>query len=173
MTAAAIPARRGLDAPNDRRRCAPAQGADRAPDPQGAAVVPLTFHEQFAAAECARERWHEFPGAFAYEQTDIPRRADDPRVATDRVPTAPSSPAAAVAVEPIQMSAYLVIVTEHRTRGLVDRDGTTYISPPQSEQQARCLVALLAGVTAHLDGGGPWRHPVAGGQRVIELERQR
>jgi hypothetical protein len=98
MTAAAIPAGRGLDAPDDCRRCAPAQGADRAPDPQGAAVVPTTFHEQLAAAGRARHappapavadtpgaapcaggegmtapsRSQEFPGAFAYEHTDIP-----------------------------------------------------------------------------------------------------
>ena len=71
------------------------------------------------------------------------------------------------------MSGYRVIVTEHRTRGLVDSDGTTYISPPQSEQEARSLIALLAGATAALAGGGPWRQPVAGGQRIIELERQR
>jgi hypothetical protein len=54
MTAAAIPAGRELDAPDDRRRGAPAQGADRAPDPQGPAVVPTTFTEQLVAAECAR-----------------------------------------------------------------------------------------------------------------------
>jgi hypothetical protein len=54
MTAVAIPAGRGLDAPDDCRRCAPAQGADRAPDPQGATVVPTTFHEQLAGAERAR-----------------------------------------------------------------------------------------------------------------------
>jgi hypothetical protein len=76
-------------------------------------------------------------------------------------------------VAAIQMSGYRVIVTEHRTRGLVDSDGTTYVSPPQSEQQARSLIALLAGTTAGVDRGGPWRQPVAGGQRTIELERQR
>jgi hypothetical protein len=54
MTAAAIPAGRGLDAPDDRRRGAPAQGGDRAPGPQGAAAVPTTFHQQLAAAERAR-----------------------------------------------------------------------------------------------------------------------
>jgi hypothetical protein len=64
-----------------------------------------------------------------------------------------------------------VIVTEHRTRGLVDSDGTTYISPPQTEEQARSLIALLAGGTTGLRG--PWRKPVAGGQRLIKLERQR
>lgn len=53
-----------------------------------------------------RSRSHEVPGAFANKQTDAPRRADDSRVATDRFPTAPPSPAAAVAVEAIQMSGY-------------------------------------------------------------------
>jgi hypothetical protein len=76
-------------------------------------------------------------------------------------------------VAAIQMSGYRVIVTEHRTRGLVDTDGTTYISPPRTEEQARSLIALLACGTAGLRGGGPWRQPVAGGQRIIELERQR
>jgi hypothetical protein len=71
------------------------------------------------------------------------------------------------------MSGYRVIVTEHSTRSLVDSDGTTYISPPQSEQEARSLIAMLASVTAAPAGGGPWRQPVAGGQRIIELERQR
>ena len=54
MTAAAVPAGPRLDASDDRHRCAPAQGADRAPDLQGPTVVPTTFHEQFAAAERAR-----------------------------------------------------------------------------------------------------------------------
>ena len=58
-------------------------------------------------------------------------------------------------------------------RGLVDSGGTTYVSPPQTEEQARSLIALLAGATAAVGGGGPWRQPVAGGQRIIELERQR
>ena len=72
----------------------------------------------------------------------------------------------------IQMSGYRVIVTEHRTRGLVDSDGTTYTSPPQTDEQAGSLIALLAGGTTGLRGDGPWRQPVAGGQRLIELERQ-
>ena len=71
------------------------------------------------------------------------------------------------------MSGYRVIVTEHRTRGLVDSDGTTYISPPQPEEQGRSLIALLAGAAAAVGGGRPWRQPVPGGQRIIELERQR
>lgn len=65
------------------------------------------------------------------------------------------------------MNAYRVIVTERRSRGLVGTDGITYISPPQTEQQARALIALIA--DASVDGSGPWRHAVAGGQRTIEL----
>jgi hypothetical protein len=46
---------RGLEGPDDRRRCAPAEGADRAPDPQGAAMPHQTFTEQLAAAQRARQ----------------------------------------------------------------------------------------------------------------------
>jgi hypothetical protein len=71
------------------------------------------------------------------------------------------------------MTGYRVIVVEHRTRGLVDSDGTNYSSPALTEQQARSLIGLLVGATAAAGGGGPWRQPIAGGQRIIELERQR
>jgi hypothetical protein len=70
-------------------------------------------------------------------------------------------------VEAIEMSDYQVIVTEDRYSVLVGTDVITYISPPQTEQQARALITLLA--DAAVDGAGPWRHPVAGGQRTIEL----
>jgi hypothetical protein len=93
-------------------------------------------------------------------------------MATARFAAAPPPPAATGALAAIQMSDYRVTVTEHRTRGLVDSDGASYVSPPQTEEQARSLIALLAGATTGLDGGGPWRQPVAGGQRIIELERQ-
>jgi hypothetical protein len=73
----------------------------------------------------------------------------------------------------IQVSGYRVIVTGHGTRGFVDSDGTTYVSPSQSKQQARSLIALLAGATAAASAGGPSRQPVAGDLRIIELERQR
>ena len=65
------------------------------------------------------------------------------------------------------MSGHRVIVTEHRSRGLVDSDGTTYVSPPQTEEQARSLIAVLASAAAAAGGVGPWRQPVAGGQRII------
>jgi len=74
-------------------------------------------------------------------------------------------------VEAIQMIGWRVIVTERRTRGLVDSDGITYVSPPQTDEQARSLIALLAG--AGVNGSGPWRQPVAGGQRIIELQAKR
>ncbi len=64
---------------------------------------------------------------------------------------------------------FVVAVREQRTRALVARDGQSYTSPPQSEQQARQLAALLAG--GSIDGPGPWRQPIAGGQRTIELQR--
>ena len=71
------------------------------------------------------------------------------------------------------MSGYRVIVTEHRTRGLVYSDGTTYTSPPHTEEHAPSLIERLAGVTASAGGGGPLKRPAAGGQWIIELERQR
>jgi hypothetical protein len=55
MSATALAARRGLAAPNDRRRSAPAEGASRAPNTQGVTAVPhSTFPKQLAAAEQAR-----------------------------------------------------------------------------------------------------------------------
>jgi hypothetical protein len=70
-------------------------------------------------------------------------------------------------VEAIAVNGYTVVVTERRCGVLVGTDAITYISPPQTEQQARALIALIA--DAGIDGPGPWRHAVAGGQRTIEL----
>jgi hypothetical protein len=76
-----------------------------------------------------------------------------------------------LAVEPVAVTGWRVIVTESRCEALVHQAAATYVSPVQTEQQARTLIALLAsGVGV---GGGPWRQPVAGGQRLIELEAQR
>jgi hypothetical protein len=46
---------RGLDVPDDRRRCAPADGADRAPDPRGAVMARGTFAADLEAARRARD----------------------------------------------------------------------------------------------------------------------
>jgi hypothetical protein len=70
-------------------------------------------------------------------------------------------------VEAITVNRYTVIVTEHCARGLVGRDGATYASPPHLEHSALLLVSLLAG--GPVQGPGPWRHAIAGGQRIIEL----
>ena len=43
-----------------------------------------------------------------------------------------------------------------------------YESPPQTEQQARSLIAVLVGAE-HGDHQGPWRLAIAGGQRIVRL----
>jgi hypothetical protein len=68
-------------------------------------------------------------------------------------------------------STYRVLVTDQITPGLADGDGRHYESPPQSEQQARSLVAILGGAD-HGDHRGPWRQAIAGGQRIIELRAE-
>jgi len=68
-------------------------------------------------------------------------------------------------------STYRVLVTDQITHGLVNGDRRHYESPPQSEQQARSLVAVLVGAD-HGDHPGPWRRAIAGGQRIIELRSE-
>ncbi len=63
---------------------------------------------------------------------------------------------------------YRVLVSEQRTLALVDAQPINYLSPPQPEAEARALATLLAGAT--LAGDGPWRQPIAGGQRTIQLK---
>jgi hypothetical protein len=50
-------------------------------------------------------------------------------------------------------SSYVLIVSDQRAEALTGRDSQTYTSPPQTEQQARQLAALLAG--ANVTGPGP------------------
>ena len=73
--------------------------------------------------------------------------------------------------QPQPTSSYRVLITDQITRGLVNGDGRHYESPPQSEQQARSLVAVLGGAE-HRDHCGPWRQAIAGGQRIIELRAE-
>ena len=63
---------------------------------------------------------------------------------------------------------YRVLVTERVSSDLVESTHGPYLSPPQTEQEARSLIRLLVGSPA-LEGVGPWRQVVAGGQRIIEL----
>jgi hypothetical protein len=69
-------------------------------------------------------------------------------------------------------STYRVLVTDQITPALAGGDGRHYESPPQSEQQARAFVAMLAGADQS-DHCGPWRQAIAGGQRIIELRAER
>jgi hypothetical protein len=62
---------------------------------------------------------------------------------------------------------FVVEVHEQRTEALTGTPPLAYTSPPQTEQDARALAALLA--DGRVDGPGPWRHPIAGGQRTIQL----
>jgi hypothetical protein len=67
------------------------------------------------------------------------------------------------------MSEFRVLVTDTIDETLAAGRPLRYASPPQPEAQARSLIGILIGHPA-VDTG-PWRRPVAGGQRLIELER--
>jgi hypothetical protein len=68
-------------------------------------------------------------------------------------------------------SRYRVLVTDHITPGLIDHFPPDYESPPQTEQQARSLIAVLIGAE-HGDHQGPWRLAIAGGQRIVRLRAE-
>jgi hypothetical protein len=69
------------------------------------------------------------------------------------------------------MSTFRVLVTDPIITRADDGTPSRYISPPQSEQQARSLVALLLRRRA-VEGHGPWRQAVPDGQLTVELERE-
>jgi single-strand DNA-binding protein len=62
---------------------------------------------------------------------------------------------------------FVIAVSEQRQAALAGCAAQSYTSPPQSLEQARALAGLLLG--APVAGAGPWRHPIAGGQRTVEL----
>ena len=64
---------------------------------------------------------------------------------------------------------YLVVVDDRVSGPLTNRPARTYRSPPQSLEDARCLAALLLDRGGELDGDGPWRRPLAGGQRRVSI----
>ena len=66
---------------------------------------------------------------------------------------------------------YHVVVDDRVAGPLTGRPARTYRSPPQSLEDARCLAALLLDRGGELDGDGPWRRPLAGGQRHVAIER--
>jgi hypothetical protein len=64
---------------------------------------------------------------------------------------------------------YLVVVDDRVSGPLTGRPARTYRSPPQSLDDARCLAALLLDRGGELEGDGPWRRPLAGGQRHVSV----
>ncbi len=157
MTVARAHTSRALDAPDDRRRCTPAEGADRAPDAQGAAAVPHP-----TLADRVRLRAHRHP-----------RRADDPRMAPAPDAAAPVPPAAAVAahtrVEAVAMRPWRAIVTDDVLPALAERAGARSASTPQPRHQAPALASMLLGVSQLPNDQGPSRRARPGGQRTVWL----
>jgi hypothetical protein len=64
---------------------------------------------------------------------------------------------------------YLVVVDDRVSGPLTGRPARTYRSPAQTIEDARCLAALLLDRGGELDGDGPWRRPLAGGQRHVAI----
>ncbi len=66
------------------------------------------------------------------------------------------------------------MVVDDRVSGpLSGRPTRSYRSPPQPLHDARCLAALLLDRGEEIDGDGPWRRPLAGGQRHVAIVRAR
>jgi len=66
---------------------------------------------------------------------------------------------------------YHVVVDDRVSGPLTGRPTRDYRSPPQSLEDARCLAALLLDRGDELVGDGPWRRPLAGGQRHVAIVR--
>lgn len=64
---------------------------------------------------------------------------------------------------------YHVVVDDRVSGPLTGRPAREYRSPPQSLEDARCLAALLLDRGGELVGEGPWRRPLAGGQRHVAI----
>jgi hypothetical protein len=64
---------------------------------------------------------------------------------------------------------YRVVVDDRVSGQLTGRLQRSYRSPAQPLDDARCLAALLLDRGGELDGAGPWRRPLAGGQRYVAI----
>ena len=64
---------------------------------------------------------------------------------------------------------YHVVVDDRVSGPLTGRPTRSYRSPPQPLDEARCLAAILLDRGDELEGDGPWRRPLAGGQRHVEI----
>ncbi len=66
---------------------------------------------------------------------------------------------------------YVVRVEDHVAHPLAGHEDCRYMSPPQARPHALALVrALMACPAPEIDGHGPWRSAIAGGQRTISLQ---
>ena len=64
------------------------------------------------------------------------------------------------------------VVVDDRVSGpLTGRPARSYRSPPQRLEEARCLATLLLDRGDELVDEGPWRRPLAGGQRHVAIVR--
>ena len=68
---------------------------------------------------------------------------------------------------------YHVVVDDRVSGPLTGRPERGYRSPPQPLEDARCLAALLLDRGEDLVGDGPWRRPLAGGQRHVAIVQAR
>ena len=66
---------------------------------------------------------------------------------------------------------YHVEVDDRVSGPLTGRPARSYRSPPQTLKSARLLAALLLDRAGELEGEGPWRRPLAGGQRHVAITR--
>ena len=64
---------------------------------------------------------------------------------------------------------YHVVVEDRVSGPLTGRSARSYRSPPQTLDDARRLAALLLDRGGELHGEGPWRRPLAGGQRHVAI----
>jgi hypothetical protein len=70
----------------------------------------------------------------------------------------------------VEATHYIVCVEDRRNAALTGSAGGTYASPPHTLDHAHELVAVLLDAPgAPLDGLGPWRRAVAGGERTVRL----
>ncbi|MBI5105362.1 MAG: hypothetical protein HZB46_10360 [Solirubrobacterales bacterium] len=66
---------------------------------------------------------------------------------------------------------FTVQVEDRFSPGLTGRHDRTYASPPQPQDDALVLAALLLDAGPDLEGTGPWQKAIAGGRRTVRLLR--
>jgi hypothetical protein len=64
---------------------------------------------------------------------------------------------------------YVVTVDDRVSGPLTNRPARRYRSPPQALEEALQLATMLLDRSQDLDGEGPWRRPLPGGQRHVAI----